>query len=335
MKSPPLKSTLGLLGWGTAGAVVGVVAMFLLVFRYTEGIESYICASNPLKEAIFELAFVATPIISCFAAVALGIRYQRLDPVSRRRKVWLCLVALAWGIAGAVVGPIAGELIVFSVTMHGVDPNLVYRLPEIDWDLACAASPVLFFLAAVSLRVRHQRLDEVSRRHSVLMYLAGVVLVVVTIFLDVTVIPYHPEGLSDSSMISHFQQHRAVFERLEQMAEHDPDLDYESDEPVDWDNTVGASPGRLAVYRTLLNQIGGDEDISGGSEVDIQYWSCEYGLPYFGSLLTKGYAWCEKPPDGLVTLPLDNPNFDENDHRYYRHIDGKWYLYYYGNYNGM
>ncbi|MGO8670248.1 MAG: hypothetical protein ACLQVD_02605 [Capsulimonadaceae bacterium] len=247
---------------------------------------------------------------------------------------------VGWGIAGAVSGMIALSLLVICYDAHtcgGVDN----RLLDTIWELAFVASPVLLLLATVALRIRHLRLDEVSRRRRVLVYLAGAVLVIVIIVMEATMLPDQYSGPSDASMVSRFQQRRAAFDRLARMTQYDKNLstiDDDSVYPVSGTTDAGVSPGRIEIYRSLLHQIGGDEsvDIADGY-VEIDYWNAEVGFPGSDAMVTKNYSWCAKPPDGLVTRPLDTLKLDslEENKAYYRHIDGNWYIYYLWVYNGM
>ncbi len=129
----------------------------------------------------------------------------------------------------------------------------------------------------------------------------------------------------DDAMLAHFRAHRAQFDELAQMAEHDPHIVGLYPLRVNYDNQHSAhiSASRMAAYLQKLRAAGVPDGFEAGDgEIDFLFWSDS-------TVKGKNFAYLPKPPPSPVPS-LDDGEEDDGEEgiAYFRHIDGAWYLRY-------
>lgn len=132
---------------------------------------------------------------------------------------------------------------------------------------------------------------------------------------------------SQAKMLANFRQHRARFEELRTMIQHDRNVTtigpdwvtaaYEDGRYLPTD----VSSQRLALYRSRLKTLG-------FSRID-NYHGCVQ-LEQFGGGFTDTtwgirYFWSPVPPSPLVASAYHQ--VPRRDHRHFTRIGGNWYLY--------
>ena len=139
--------------------------------------------------------------------------------------------------------------------------------------------------------------------------------------------PHQP----DAWMIANFQKHKSDFERLRQMILEDKGLNRVDDNWTDPQEplTIGIKSERIARYRRIFQQLGIPRGFSATAERDkIEFITTTQGWLAGGSL--KSYMYLKTPPDEVLD-DLDKLTFQERPvGTGYRHIEGNWYLYFYG-----
>jgi hypothetical protein len=136
---------------------------------------------------------------------------------------------------------------------------------------------------------------------------------------------------SDAQMIANFQKYKSDFERLRQMILEDKGLTRVDDnwtEPRD-PLTIGIKSERIAQYRRMFQQLGIPRGFSATAERDrIEFIASAQGWVASGS--SKCYVYLKTRPDELLD-DLDKLSLQEKPFGTgYRHIEGDWYLYFYG-----
>ena len=139
--------------------------------------------------------------------------------------------------------------------------------------------------------------------------------------------------LPDSQLIANFQEKKADFEHLRQMILEDEGLtrvDVDWTEPRD-PQTVGISSERIAEYRKMFRRLGTPRGFSATrGRSNIEFIASSQGFVTHGS--HKSYAYLRDRPDTLLDS-LDGfiePSKKRAVGTGYRHIEGNWYLYFYG-----
>ena len=148
----------------------------------------------------------------------------------------------------------------------------------------------------------------------------------------------HPK---DAILIDNFNVHRAEFEELLQMFQADRSLGRVGDGftrtasffeectgPNAWNGKeIEVTKERLAAYEQLFIKLGLRQGIEGYCEKSVvTFIASTKGLSVTGT--AKGYAYYVNPPQ-LIVDDLDaywSP--DRRSFTAYRHIDGKWYLFF-------
>ena len=147
---------------------------------------------------------------------------------------------------------------------------------------------------------------------------------------------------TDAAMLMQFHTHRAQFDELARMVQHDNPHGTGSEGKglwrvdQDWTGpdkpeTVGVSPARIADYRQKLRAAGVPRGFQTADKGEIDFY-CYLTGSAISDETDKSFAYLPKPP-ATLRASLDNcgPNNcgpDTVDGSVYRHIDGNWYLYY-------
>ena len=139
----------------------------------------------------------------------------------------------------------------------------------------------------------------------------------------------HP---SDERLIKQFHKKRALFEELCAMLQEDkglvdvPSNPYTPTVPEDY-SSLGITEERLVRYRAIMNSTGIISVGSANTGHDrILYFDVSAeGMVGSGSI--KGYVY---PMDGLLPTveSIDLYKHETEHYTVYRHIDGKWFLYF-------
>ena len=138
---------------------------------------------------------------------------------------------------------------------------------------------------------------------------------------------------SDQKLLSNFDKHEAIFNKLIDMIKTDSDLirvDEDWTDPKD-PETIGVSPARISTYRQMLRAAQvprGFRSEPFAYQVDFFYWMIGSAV---SSDTTKGYAYRAHPPtETLSSLDGYRPDPKDADEviKVYRHIRGNWYLFY-------
>jgi len=159
-------------------------------------------------------------------------------------------------------------------------------------------------------------------------FISGASLIYLSIdFPDFSGQPHQP----DRQMIANFQTHKTEFEYLRQMVTEDKWLTRVDDdwtEPRD-PQTIGILPDRIAKYRRIFHQLGIPRGISATAGRDrIEFIASSQGWVASGS--SKSYVYLAKRPDEVLD-DLDSLSSLQKPFGIgYKHIEGNWYLYFYG-----
>ena len=143
----------------------------------------------------------------------------------------------------------------------------------------------------------------------------------------------HP---ADQELIDRFTRNRATFELLRDMFIKDAMLGrvaHDFTRPVNFfsgapmPRSPAITSARLAEYRRLFTALQLGAGVEGYDAKDfIMFHASTRGLSISGS--SKGYVYAEDSPALLVdSLDTYNPGHT-GSFTVYRHIEGKWYLYY-------
>lgn len=140
-------------------------------------------------------------------------------------------------------------------------------------------------------------------------------------------VPHHD---SDEALIERFQEHQEAFEQLQREISAEPALAREDRYGIYPENIF--DPDRVAMYREQLDRVGLPGRFTIQMDGTIEFVMTSGGTVHHSS--KKGYAYRETAPDSLC-LDLDEASkrlhpFPYNGWRGYRHIEGNWYLYFYG-----
>jgi hypothetical protein len=140
----------------------------------------------------------------------------------------------------------------------------------------------------------------------------------------------------DAQLIARFHRERASFETLKDMFLAEKTLgriaptftrpvDFFSAHALPPETTVSVQ--RLAEYRILFQRLGLESGIEGyDAKEEIFFHASSSGLSISGS--SKGYAYLAHAPP-LVVPDLDRYwSSDGQSFTAFRHIDGRWYLYF-------
>jgi hypothetical protein len=123
---------------------------------------------------------------------------------------------------------------------------------------------------------------------------------------------------TDAELRERFRTHRGVFEALREMSLAEPGAFAIRREGPD--DRAKMSPGRLAIYLTLLEAVAAKQVNAGNGHVDVLLCSC--GMVVHGR--SKSIEWSPRAPQSLVE------NTDENrGRRYlvsYARLEGNWYI---------
>jgi len=137
---------------------------------------------------------------------------------------------------------------------------------------------------------------------------------------------------SDQKLLSNFDKHEAIFNKLIDMINIDRDLIRVDEDWTDPKNpeTIGVSASRISIYRRLLKDARVPRGFQSRGlmvEVDFFYWMIGSAI---SSDISKGYAYLTVPPlEVLVSLDGYRPEPGRDEViRVYRHIRGNWYLFY-------
>lgn len=135
--------------------------------------------------------------------------------------------------------------------------------------------------------------------------------------------------LPDAELIENFKTHRAEFEKLVAMISEDKNLKRVDS---DWTDPKDFSPERTAEYRKLFRVAGIPRGFYAGYEdnqVQIRFLASLQGFMTHGS--SKGYIYGDECSDGKTLESLDEMSSAERPYGSgCRHIESKWYLYFYG-----
>jgi len=145
-----------------------------------------------------------------------------------------------------------------------------------------------------------------------------------------------PTPPSDTSIIARFNAHRAEFNQLLEMFDHDG-IDGRlgcADSSDDARHPQPISPQRRAEYAQILTAIGCDGAVyyTRGARAQFIMWSV--GLLFAGQ--DKSIVFSPGVPPAPVVESTDGYHWTQMDHdrgavELYRHIDGPWYLGYVAN----
>jgi len=137
----------------------------------------------------------------------------------------------------------------------------------------------------------------------------------------------HP---TDDELVRNFKRHTSDFHRLVQMVQSNKGLQRVDE---DWTSprnpeVVGVGEERIAEYRKLFRKV----DVPRGFAAfdptgNIQFLASTQGLAVTGSV--KGYLYAVQPPTPVVAnLDTYAPPILGKSYTAFRHIEGRWYLYY-------
>jgi hypothetical protein len=134
---------------------------------------------------------------------------------------------------------------------------------------------------------------------------------------------------SDADLVRNLQDHRSQFDRLVALFQTAGGLQYVDTRTAYWrgpgvPHTKAERQRRVSECRRLLRELG----LSNGIERRFgATWitTSTVGLAVSGS--AKGYVYADRPPGELVK-GLDNYHSHEVGGDVFRHVEGKWYLYY-------
>ncbi len=133
----------------------------------------------------------------------------------------------------------------------------------------------------------------------------------------------------DKDLIQNFVSHRKDFERLHLMAQGETSIRRVTGNATTPEQLTSTENARAEEYRMLLRSIGPVAvlEISKDHKV-ISLTSTSVGLVTHNS--QKGYLYSEEPPASSELYPsLDGFSKNETGNGY-RHIEGKWYLFFTG-----
>ena len=134
---------------------------------------------------------------------------------------------------------------------------------------------------------------------------------------------------TDKKLIDNFTAHESEFEKLVLMLRTDKKLSRIDDTWTSPEDTasVGVTRERVAEYRAIFGRLGIPRGfVASHDPENFKFISSTAGIGVSGSI--KGYCYRESIPDRI--LP-DLSGYDAAKYRpftAYRHIKGKWYLYY-------
>jgi hypothetical protein len=138
---------------------------------------------------------------------------------------------------------------------------------------------------------------------------------------------------SEVQMLNKFHQHKAEFEQIRLMLEHDrnvqtigwdwvtPKESVEKDYVESHTLPLNISKSRIGLYRSRLKKLGFDRVDSKNGCV----FMAEFAGGFGGHTWAIGYIWSAKPLKPLVksayaVMPM-------KDHWRYSHIEGNWYMF--------
>lgn len=136
---------------------------------------------------------------------------------------------------------------------------------------------------------------------------------------------------SDEQMIANFQQHKTEFEQLRQMILDDKGftrIDDDWTEPSD-PQTINIKPSRITEYRKLFQLLNIPRGFSATQDKnEIEFIASSQGWIASGS--SKSYVYLSTRPESLLNNLNQMSLTDKPFGTGYRHIEGNWYLYFYG-----
>ena len=236
-----------------------------------------------------------------------------------------------YGFIGALLGSLLGlASLIFAVVVSEEG-----RLPDAAF-VTFFYSPfglIIGLVLGVTAGILAWRFVMVSRSKQAKRRIGGAVLAVCILILTLLGSAYRETlAPSDGQLIGNFRRYRAAFDALVQMSQADKGDVSVSRRTRTSDDVQegGVSPARAEQYCRLLNEVK-VRDLAAGTD-KMRGYSVKFYCWSQGSGQTedygKGYAYLAIPPNPLVGS-LDNYHPDANDEdNVYRHIEGRWYLYY-------
>ena len=242
------------------------------------------------------------------------------------------------GLIGAVLGTIIGVvigLVAAIITTHndlfGILFIGMFTVPAgvlLGSIIGRIAGQRLFYFSGEATGRGRLRTRRVGLLSSAVVSIAATLMVLLVWAIRIGMTPP-----SDQRLLSNFDKHEAIFNKVIEMVKTDRDLirvDENWTEPKDLE-TIGVSPARIANYRQMLREARVPRGFGAETfayEVDFFYWMIGSAI---SSDTRKGYAYRKRPP--LETLSrldgyrLDRKNADE-PLKVYRRIRGNRYLFY-------
>ena len=144
-----------------------------------------------------------------------------------------------------------------------------------------------------------------------------------------------PNHQNDKKLIDNFTAHEGEFEKLVLMLRTDKKLKRIDDTWTSPEDTtsVGVTRERVAEYRSMFSTLGIPRGfVASHDPEDFQFIASTAGISVSGSC--KGYCYRESAPSAPDRILSDLNGYRAAHLRpftAYRHIKGKWYLYYYEN----
>ena len=140
-------------------------------------------------------------------------------------------------------------------------------------------------------------------------------------------VPHHD---SDEVLIERFHEHRDALERLQGEIPAEPGMANVYRDGI-WPENL-FDPDHVTAYREQLHRMGLADHFRIARDGSIEFEVASGGTVQHGS--RKGYAYLVTAPDSLC-LDLDEARDRMHPYPYhgwtgYRHIEGSWYLYFYG-----
>jgi MFS family permease len=252
--------------------------------------------------------------------------------VNRRTGKW---VRFLWGLGGLLVGAylaagISLFLLIWTEDDFGTEMTV----------MSCFA-PLLLLLgiiggAAVALRLQQNLLNAramgASRWHSIRVVISILLAIVPTVVALNYIANEHVRMPTDRELLANFEHHNKEFAQLATMASQDKKLEGVSQGhtiPADL-ASAGIFPARLQDYNRLLAATGvpvGFHTTMNPNGYQFRAWE----VSGFMASTSKGYMYCETPPDHIQSSLDDGIRSSgslDNVAEAHRHITGKWYLFY-------
>lgn len=243
------------------------------------------------------------------------------------------LIGILGAFVGIIVGCTAGFLLAFKVAGNDLSGTMLCLIAVPMLLLGGAILGVILALRVLSY-LQYPDPDKRGRRKKVAL-VASLVIGIPTLVAGMLFWAmnhshdprYDPP--SDQQLLANFRRHQAAFNQLVWMIKADKRMTFVGQDLTRPDDPrkVGIAQSHIGDYRRLMSSAEvpcGFETATEDNGIDFYYWGV--GCANASENGYKGYAYLTKPPKNLLSN-LSKCEGREDGARFYRHIQGHWYLY--------